>query len=107
MDRSFAERAKITGGLDQADAEMPLPEPVDGHAREQGVLGVQHPFHELLAAAGRKALSCAGAGRHVEPCVGDVKHAADFFLGSSGSPVSRTKLFFLASSSSSRMVQKF
>ena len=60
---------------------MPLPEPVDGHAREQGVLGVQHPFHELLAAAGRKALSCAGAGRHVEPCVGDVKHAADFFLG--------------------------
>ena len=59
--RRLALEAEVLGGLHQPDAEMLLPEPVDGHAGGQRVLGRRQPAGQAQAVA-RARPPAAGSG---------------------------------------------
>ena len=51
--RRLALDAEVLGRLDQARAEMVLPDPVDGHAGRQRVVGTSQPARQAEAVARR------------------------------------------------------
>ena len=96
MRRPFALRAEILHRLDQAGAEIHLPEAIHGHARRQRIGGIDQPFGEAQAivrhAGGqrrqrrreRPARPCRRAGRKR-------RAAARASRAASGSPASPSR----------------
>ena len=66
MRRELAADPEIAGGADQPRAEDLLPEPVDGDASGQGVLGSDQPLRQAEPVLGK-------LGRHGGKYVGSIR----------------------------------